>query len=135
MSRVGLMPVTILVREGNQFVNHQALTLPETFSISEFRLGRDKLLISMEPWYLLVEPKAEIELSFYEDENNDTPLWSKRAPVMIGSRIAVSSEDKRVLKKIASGKVYFKMILRAKDYQSEQITGSADFYIMDSAKD
>lgn len=135
LTKIGLMPLTFLVREEKGFVNRQALVLPKTFTVDEFRLGRDKLLISMEPWYLLVEPKAEIELSFYEDKNRDAPLWSKRAPVMTGSRIAVSSEDKCVLKKIASGKIYFKMILRAKDYQSEQVSGSADFYIMDSAKD
>ena len=135
LGRVGLMPVTFLVSRGENFENRQALVLPSEFSVKTFRLGNKKLLIHIQPYYLMAEPQAEVEVYFYSDENMSDLLWSKTAPVRTGSGILISAGDAEILKSIKSEKIYFKMILRAKDYQSEQITGSADFYIMDSAKD
>lgn len=135
LTKIGLMPLTFLVREGNAFVNRQSLVLPKTFTVNDFRLGNLKLLISLEPDYLLVEPQAEVELSLYVDKNLTNLIWSKTGPVITGSGILISVEDAEILKSITSEQISYKIVLRAKNYQSKQITGSAKFHIMDSVKD
>ena len=87
----------------------------------------------MNPGYLLAEPQAEVELSLYGDRNFAARIWRKTAPVRTGSGIFISAEDENVLKTITARQIFFKMILRARNYQSEQITGSARFHVMDRA--
>ena len=94
-----------------------------------------KLLISLEPDYLLVEPQAEVELSLYVDKNLTNLIWSKTGPVITGSGILISVEDAEILKSITSEQISYKIVLRAKNYQSKPITGSAKFHIIDSVKD
>lgn len=133
LTKIGLMPLTFLVREEKGFVNRQALVLPERFSVKYFLLARRKLLIGVNPGYLLAESQAEVELSLYGDRNFAARIWRKTAPVRTGSGIFISAEDENVLKTITARQIFFKMILRARNYQSEQITGSARFHVMDRA--
>ncbi len=129
LTKMGLMPLTFLVREEKGFVNRQALVLPKRFTIKYFLVTKLKLLIGLSPSYLLVEPQAEIELSLYKDQNFTTLIWSKTAQIRTGSGIFISDEDEKVLKSITTKHIFFKIILRTQNYQSEQITGSAQFYI------
>ncbi len=134
LSKAGLMPITFLVSTGNDFVNRQALVLPKTFTVDTFRLGNTNLLISLEPGYLLLEPQSEVELYFYKDEDQNTLTWQKIASVSRGVVIEISKEDKKILETISSENVFYKMQIRAKNYQSEEIKGSAALIVMDSVR-
>lgn len=129
LTQIGLMPVTILVKEGSNFVNHQALVLPKTFEVRRFYVSQHKLVILTTPFYLLAEQNMEVKLQFYKDKEMTSPVWSKTSPIKAGTGILITPEDQAIFREFASQPVYFQMQLFKRNYQSDQVSGCAQIAI------
>lgn len=115
----GLAPITILERTEEGFDNIQSLSPPSDFSLEELQLSK-LLTIMIEPSYLLWQEKdTNVEIQLATDEAMKDVFWSKSAPVVIGSSLVITPDDRAVLEEHADQPFYCSMKITTGRFTSQ----------------